>query len=310
MTDTAPATRTPPAEAWDDAPRAPSEPGPPVLAVDGFEGPLDWLVEQSRTGRIDLARLSILALVEAFGAALEAALARRTGEDPFDLARWAGWTTMAAQLTLLRSRLLRPTETDEARRGEDDAEAWRGRVLDRAETLRAADWLERRPRLGQEVFARGQAEPGGAGQGGGTSANVGESAAPAEDADVTALFRACLIALRLPQPVEAYQPRPRVWGIGDAVAHITEQLGVVPDGSTLAVFLPPVTTGMAEAEDPAERDNRARLGLAATFVASLELARQGALGLEQDAAWADVHLRRPEQALVKHPLRSAGPSGD
>ena len=85
MTDTAPVTRTPAAEAWDDAPRAPSsEPGPPVLAVDGFEGPLDWLVEQARAGRIDLARLSILALVEAFGAALDAALARRTGEDPFD----------------------------------------------------------------------------------------------------------------------------------------------------------------------------------------------------------------------------------
>ena len=63
-------------EDWKQPPR--HQPGPaaaPVLAVDGFEGPLDWLLDLARTRRIDLARLSIVALVEAFAEALGAALA-------------------------------------------------------------------------------------------------------------------------------------------------------------------------------------------------------------------------------------------
>jgi len=75
-----------------------------VLAVDGFEGPLDWLLELARGRRIDLARLSIAALVvDAFAAALTAALA---DADPsaMILERWSDWLVMAADLILLRAR--------------------------------------------------------------------------------------------------------------------------------------------------------------------------------------------------------------
>lgn len=63
-------------EPWDDPPRRPSNATSPVLAVDGFGGPLDWLLEMVRVRKLDLARLSILALVEALGEALTAALTR------------------------------------------------------------------------------------------------------------------------------------------------------------------------------------------------------------------------------------------
>ncbi len=55
-----------PFESWEQPPRRQPGPAAPVLAVDGFEGPLDWLLDLARTRRIDLARLSIVALVEAF----------------------------------------------------------------------------------------------------------------------------------------------------------------------------------------------------------------------------------------------------
>ena len=81
----------------------------PVLAVDGFEGPLDWLLDLARTRRIDLARLSIVALVEAFEEALTAAL-ETLDLRPTLLGRWGDWLVMAADLTLLRSRMLVPAD--------------------------------------------------------------------------------------------------------------------------------------------------------------------------------------------------------
>ena len=55
-----------PDASWEDPPRASPPSAAPVLSVDGFEGPLDWLLELARAERIDLRKLSIRALVEAF----------------------------------------------------------------------------------------------------------------------------------------------------------------------------------------------------------------------------------------------------
>ena len=64
---------------WEDKPRRASATEAPVLRANGFEWPLDWLLEMAREERIDLARLPIAELIGAFAAALEAALAR--GKD-------------------------------------------------------------------------------------------------------------------------------------------------------------------------------------------------------------------------------------
>ena len=87
-----------------------------MLAADGFKAPLDWLLEMARAHKIDLARLSIVALIGSFAAALEAALARHDGSQAPPLARWGDWLVMAANLAWLRSRLLLP-------RGEPEVEA-------------------------------------------------------------------------------------------------------------------------------------------------------------------------------------------
>ena len=51
--------------AWEDPPRRVRADTAPVLSIDGFAGPLDWLLEMVRGQKIDLARLSIAALIEA-----------------------------------------------------------------------------------------------------------------------------------------------------------------------------------------------------------------------------------------------------
>jgi segregation and condensation protein A len=157
---------------WEAPPRPPAS-AAPVLEVAGFAGPLDWLLEMARAQRIDLAQLSIVHLVEAFTAALEAALAQR--ESRVDLSRWGEWLGMAASLALLRSRLLLPPDAPEARAAQDEAEAIRRQALERAAIRQAAEWLDRRPQLGRDVFARGNAASAAA-RGGRTT-------------DITDLFR-------------------------------------------------------------------------------------------------------------------------
>ena len=260
---------------WEDPPRAGHGVGAPVLTVEGFEGPLDWLVEMARAGKIDLARLSILALVEAFGAALEAGLAQRRGSSPsIDLGRWGEWLVLAATLALLRSRLLLPAGSAQAAAAAREAEALRRRLLDRAAMAAAADWLESRPRLGRDTHARGRPERGRGGRRGG---------------DIVGLLRACLVVLQVPDDDAAIGgagSRPAFWGVAAAAARITRLLADAPAGLVLAELLPGMPTDMPQ------RALQCRAAVASTLLAGLELARTGNVTLEQQGAWGDVAVQR------------------
>jgi segregation and condensation protein A len=279
-----PAARLAEIAAWEDPPRGNSADAAPVLSIDGFAGPLDWLLEMAQARKIDLARLSIVALIEAFATALEAALADRVGGRAAELGRWGAWLVMAATLAYLRSRLLLPSDSPEARAAEDEAEALRHRLISRAQAREAADWLECRPQLGRDVFGRGapeSREPGG---------RVG---------DITELLRACLVALRVPEQADVYVLRPvPLWQVGDAIAHMRQLLGALPDGSPLTAFLPRV--GSAEPG----RALRCRVAMSSTLVAGLELARTGDLTLNQDAVWTPIMVRYRSEDF------QSGPSSD
>jgi len=198
-------------DAWTEPPQRPPGPAVPVLATEGFEGPLDWLLDLARSRRIDLARLSIAELITAFEAALTTALG--TGDkSPLLLARWGDWLVMATELTLLRSRLLLPTDAADAAAAREAAERLRQTLLSRVETAQAADWLEARCQVGREVFLRGTDE-------GGTLDRK-------RTGDITALLRACLVALRLPAEAAALYrvPGPPVWSVLDALARLQDRL--------------------------------------------------------------------------------------
>ena len=259
-------------ESWEDAPRRPPASAAPVLRVAGFEGPLDWLLEIARTQRIDLAKLSIVALVEAFITVLDAALAEH--EIRADLSRWGEWLVMAATLALLRSRLLLPPNAPEARAAQEEAEAMRRRLLDSRAIRTAASWLERRSQLGRDVFARGR--------------GAGAAARSERTTDITDLFRACLVALRVPEQGGAYQLRfIKLWRVPDAMARIARMLKVRPQGGPLASFLPKVE-GVGS-----DKELRCRAAVASTFLAGLELARDGTLQLRQGQHWREVLICGP-----------------
>ena len=260
--------QTGPDPAWDDPPRHAISGGAPVLSASGFEGPLDWLLELARAGRVDLRQLSILQLVDTFAAALQAGLAAR---ERADLSRWGEWLGMAAQLALLRSRLLLPPDAAEARSAREEAEALRRRMLERAAMRRVAEWLDGRVQLGRDAFARG----------------VPEANRTARVADVADLFRACLVVLRVPDLTESYTPaRAPLWRVADASARITRLLSEGVTGE-IALFLPP------DATDGPERELRCRAALASTLLAGLELARSGEVRVSQAQPTEPITIELP-----------------
>jgi segregation and condensation protein A len=248
--------------------------GAPELRLGAYEGPLDLLLELARAQRVDLAAISVVALADEFGAAVERAVAGRR----VPLSQMADWLVMAAWLLLLRSRLLLPAGSEEDRAAQAEAAELRRRLADRAAVRAMADWLEHRPQLGREVFGRGAPEP---------------DPSPVPLADITELLRACQRLITLPTRDRVYRPSPPpLWRVPDALARIRDMLPRIADKSVpLAHFVP---RAGERARTPLQR----RAALASTLVAALELGRDGVLTLEQEGALGEVCLGRTGNEAV------------
>ncbi|MFT8474813.1 MAG: ScpA family protein [Acetobacter orientalis] len=243
----------------------------PLLCLDGFEGPLDLLLDLARAQKVDLSRISILQLVEQYLAVVESAQRVR-----LELA--ADWLVMAAWLAWLKSRLLLPAEDDLAAEGEDAAELLQERLIELACMGELARWLEARPRLGRDVWARGEAE---------TLIEIDRSGLLL---DMPQLMRAYMAAMRRTARKRIYAPRTiRFWTVQDALSRLTRLLGETPPGwNSLDAFLPETLPDMAVGED-ALRQRRA--AMAGTLIAGLELAKSGRLELRQDETFGQILLR-------------------
>jgi segregation and condensation protein A len=254
---------------WDDWDTPLNAPAIPVLHLDGFDGPMDLLLDLAERQRIDLGKMSVLALAEQFVAAMERLV------DRVALEQRADWLVMATRLVLLRSRLLFPASPEAAAEAARDAAAELHRLDVLTRMRDAASWLQARPQLGQDVFARPMlAQP--------------------REGGYVALLEACLVVLRgragEPAEMPLYRPAiPVLWRVPQALARIRALLADHPEGDALAFFLPPL------AADAPDRPLQARAAVASTFLAGLELARDGQIRLEQAAEFGAVTL---------HPLQA------
>ena len=250
-----------------DALSEPQEAGPDRLSLrlDGFEGPLDLLLELARGQKVDLARISILSLVEQYLAVIESARRVR-----LELA--ADWLVMAAWLAWLKSRLLLPPGDADAEDAEAAADVLAGRLLDLQAMRRAAAWLAARPQLGHDVFARATPE------------DLTETDRSRLALGTPELLRAYLAALRRAGAATRYRPPPlALWTVQDALRRLAALVGSLPDWSTLDRFLP----------DPPGTPLERRAALASTLLAGLEMARGGALRLRQERDFGPILLGRP-----------------
>ncbi|TPG40977.1 segregation/condensation protein A [Roseomonas nepalensis] len=250
-----------PAERGD---RADSPSTSPQLRVEGFEGPLDFLLEMVRRQRVDLGPLSILTLTDQLVGAIE------NSGGGARLERRADWLVMASQLLLLKAQLLAPASQEAA---QEEARRRLAQLDELARVRAGAEWLATRPQLGREVFARGQVD----------------SPAPRPQAELYVAFLEATLALlesREGQGAEApatYRPAPPdLWRISDAVLRITELLRQSPTGFPLQRCLPTIPPAAPD------RPLRLRAALASTLVAGLELARDGRAVLQQDEAFDAV----------------------
>jgi segregation and condensation protein A len=232
-----------------------------TLTLDGWEGPLDLLLSLARAQKVDLHAISILALVEQYLAFLEQAKSLK-----LEIA--ADYLVMAAWLAYLKSCLLLPK--DEAADPSPEELALRLQLrLQRLDAMREAGArLMGGDRIGRDVFARGWPEG---------LRLVRKSAWQASSFD---LFAAYGRVKARSQPVMHVVAQRAVMTLEDAIARVAALLGQAVDWTTLEAFLP--VTG-----DPVFR----RSALASSFVAALELARQGRLELAQDGPFDDLRLR-------------------
>jgi segregation and condensation protein A len=236
-----------------------------VLRLDGFEGPMDLLLELARAQKVDLAKISILSLVDQYLAVIEGAKRVR-----LELA--ADWLVMAAWLTWLKSRLLVPAAAnDDLESGEMAAEALAERLREMNVIRTLAAWLAARPVLGQEVFARGAPE---------SHHEFDRSRIVIEAGP---FVRAYLEAIRRGTKSSTYTPRAlTLWTVQDALRRLADLVGSLPDWTTLEQFLPD------HLDSPTER----RAALSSTLLASLEMARGGTVRLRQEEAFGPILVRR------------------
>lgn len=240
-----------------------------VVDLDGFEGPLDLLLALARTQKVDLTKISILALVEQYlGFIAEA--------QQLKLEIAADYLVMAAWLAFLKSKLLLPKDKDDAdtASAEDLAQRLSFRLMRLNAMREQASTLLTRHRLGRDVFPRG----------------LPERIQVTRDTTYTATIYDLLKAYadqrkRTIKVVHVVKAR-RVWSIKEARLRLEKLVGATAgDWAQLDMFL----------DQYLPRNEEERTALASSFGATLEMAREGLIELRQDEPFAPIYMRKREE---------------
>jgi segregation and condensation protein A len=238
----------------------------PALVVDvaGFEGPLDLLLMLARSQQVDLARISILALADQYLAFIEQAR-----DLKIEIA--ADYLVMAAWLAYLKSRLLLPEPPEDAEPSAADLAADLAQRLQHLEAIRQAGArLMTRHRLGHDFFGRGMPEIRGAVPPGGFTATIYD------------LLSAYALQRQKHALSSLKMPMRTVWSLAEAREALERLVGAAQDWMRLDQYL------IAYVVEPALRATV----FASSFTATLEMVREGAVEIQQEAAFEPIWLRR------------------
>lgn len=240
-----------------------------IVDLEGYEGPLHVLLALARAQKVDLLQLSVATLADQYLAFVQEARRRR-----FGLA--ADYLVMAAWLAYLKSRLLLPRT--EKVRDEPPAEEMAAALAFRLQKLdamrRAVDALQGRPRLGVEVFTRGQPE---------AATVVSSTALRSSLHELLGAY----VGRRTRAAERRYRPTaPVVYPLDDARDRLRRLLPELKAWTPLGSVAPPT-----RAAGPSGASC-----MASTLSAGLELVKEGRLEARQLAAFDEVYLRRREPA--------------
>jgi len=247
---------------WDGPGTAPGDDAALYLELDGWEGPLDLLLDLARRQKVDLRQISILALVDQYLLYIDRAEALR-----LEIA--ADYLVMAAWLAYLKSALLLPREEQEDPGPEELALRLQLRLQRLGAMREAAARLMARDRIGRDVFLRGAPE------------GLRVDRKNAWQCDWYSLVSAYGQVKARAEPVVHMVRDRMVMTLDSALDRVSAMLGITLDWMELRDFLP------AQASLPLRRS-----ALASSFVAALELARLGRAELRQEDVFGPLHLRR------------------
>ena len=236
-----------------------------IVDVDGFEGPLDLLLTLSRTQKVDLRKISVLDLARQYLAFVEKAKALR-----IELA--ADYLVMAAWLAFLKSRLLLPPDPTEDGPSGEDLAAHLAFQLERLQAMRdVAAKLMARDQLGRDFFARG----------------LTQEVERVRKVDYTATLLDLMQGYARIRTKDEFRPfvmdRDSVFTMEQALERLRGLIGFAGTWTDISSYMPDGWD-----VDPV----RWRSATAATFAASLELAKEGKVELRQSETFAPIELRR------------------
>ncbi|MEM1005680.1 MAG: ScpA family protein [Pseudomonadota bacterium] len=236
-----------------------------IVDVDGFEGPLDVLLTLSRTQKVDLRKISVLALAQQYLTFVEKARALR-----IELA--ADYLVMAAWLAFLKSRLLLPPDPDDDGPSGEELAAHLAFQLERLQAMRdAAARLMARDQLGRDFFRRGQ----------------GEDVRRIRTVTYSATLLDLMQGYARIRTRDEFRPftmdRDAVFTMEQALERMRPLIGFAGTWTDMETYLP----GGWDT-DPVRR----RSATAATFAASLELVKEGQMEIKQSDTFAPIHLRK------------------
>jgi segregation and condensation protein A len=246
--------------------------------VDGYEGPLDLLLDLARRQKVDLQKISVLALVEQYLTFIEVARGLR-----LELA--ADYLVMAAWLAYLKSRLLLPRLKDDMEPEAGELAAALAERLRRLEVIRAAAAaLEARPRIGRDLHLRGMPDTG----------LLDGGAPPLWSATIYDLLSAYARQRQKHARAHLTVHKRHVWSLVEARAALQRIAGQAVDWAVLDGFLLTYCT----------TPEMARTVRASAFSVALEMVKEGQLAMRQDAAFGPLWVKHRPEAKAG-PVRGA-----
>ncbi len=240
-----------------------------LLNIDGYEGPIDLLLDLARNQKVDLAKVSILQLVRQYLEFVERAKQRN-----LELA--AEYLVMAAWLAYLKSRLFLPKEekTDEPS-AEEMAQALQFQLMRLEAIQNAAEKLLERPQLGRDIFSRGMPD--------GLETNI----VTKWNVSLYDILKAYGDIERRKDDKHYDLPSFQLMSMDSAMDRLTKMLGGLPKSGVNSVW----TTLNSFIPDDIDDSLYARSALASTFTAGLELAKQGKVEFRQDGLFRPIYMR-------------------
>ncbi len=236
-----------------------------IVDVGAYEGPLDLLLTLSRTQKVDLRQISILALAEQYLAFVEKAKELR-----LELA--ADYLVMAAWLAFLKSRLLLPPDPTEDGPSGEELAAHLAFQLERLAAMRdVAAKLMGRDQLGRDFFARG----------------ITEDVQRVRKVTYTATLLDLMQGYARIRTKDDFRPfvmdREAVMTMEQALDRMRGLIGFAGEWTDISSYLP----------DGWNMDGvRSRSSTAATFAATLELVKEGKIDMRQGDTYAPIQIRK------------------